>query len=62
MVSQVREAEVPPGESVFLPGEPEWRTMERRLEEGRITYPGSVLASLDRLAAQLQIDPLDKGD
>jgi LDH2 family malate/lactate/ureidoglycolate dehydrogenase len=62
MVAQVRAAEVLPGESVFLPGEPEWRTMERRLAEGRITYPGSVLASLDRLAAQLQIEPLDKGD
>ena len=50
LVSQVRAAEVLPGEAVFLPGEPEQQRLEARLASGVIPYPGSVIDGLKRTA------------
>ncbi len=58
MVGQIRAAEVLPGQQVFLPGEPEWRTMDARLAAGVIRYPGSVLADLDKVAERLGVAPV----
>jgi LDH2 family malate/lactate/ureidoglycolate dehydrogenase len=60
MVTQVRAAEVLPGQQVFLPGELEWRTFAARNQAGRIPYPETVVASLDRVAEQLGIDPVER--
>lgn len=58
LVSQVRAAEVLPGESVFLPGEPEQLRLEARQAAGVIPYPGSVIDGLKRTATKLNI-PFD---
>ena len=60
MVEQVRAAEVLPGQEVFLPGELEWRAYDARRAAGRIAYPASVVGSLDRVAEQLGIDPVER--
>jgi len=60
MVAQVRAAEVLPGQEVFLPGELEWRAYAARRAAGRITYPASVVGSLDRVAEQVGIDPVER--
>jgi LDH2 family malate/lactate/ureidoglycolate dehydrogenase len=58
MVAQVRAAEVLPGQQVFLPGEPEWRTFETRSAAGVIPYPASVVRALDTVADDLAIEPV----
>lgn len=50
-----------PGEEVLLPGEPEWRNFDARSAAGRVSYPASVVESLDRVAERLQIEPIRKG-
>jgi LDH2 family malate/lactate/ureidoglycolate dehydrogenase len=52
MVEQIRSAgveDVLPGQQVFLPGEIEQQTMERRRAEGIVSYPASVVRSLARV-------------
>ena len=49
MVNQIRaagEEDALPGQQVYLPGEIEQQTMERRTLEGVISYPGSVVRAL----------------
>lgn len=58
LVSQVRAAEVLPGESVFLPGEPEQLRLEARTASGVIPYPGSVIDGLKRTAEKFGL-PFD---
>jgi LDH2 family malate/lactate/ureidoglycolate dehydrogenase len=60
MVAQVRAAERLPGAQVFLPGEPEWNSYAARTAAGRIPYPASVVAGLDKVAEQLAIDPVTR--
>ncbi len=64
LVAQMREAgtggHVLPGEEVLLPGEPEWRHFDTRSKAGRIAYPASVARSLDKVAARLGIEPIQR--
>ncbi len=53
LVSQVRGAEVLPGEAVLLPGEPEQLRLQARTAAGVIPYPGSVIDGLKRTAVKL---------
>ncbi len=46
LVAQVRAVDVLPGQSVFLPGEPEELQRQARLAAGRIRYPASVIDGL----------------
>ncbi len=60
LVQQVHQSELAPGSrGVFLPGEIEFLTRERRLREG-IPIPASILASLDKVAAEIAIEPLPR--
>ena len=52
MVDQIRaagEQDHRPGQQVFLPGEIEQQTMDRRRAEGVVSYPGSVVRALRRV-------------
>ncbi len=52
MVNQIRaagEEDALPGQQVYLPGEIEQQTMERRTLEGVISYPGSVVRALHQV-------------
>ncbi len=64
LVSQMRSAgrgeDVLAGQEVLLPGEPEWRNYDARTSAGRVVYPASVVQSLDRVAARLEIEPVRK--
>jgi LDH2 family malate/lactate/ureidoglycolate dehydrogenase len=56
LVAQVRAVDVLPGQSVFLPGEPEQRQLETRTAAGRIRYPASVVDGLRKVANRLGIE------
>ncbi len=64
LVAQMRNAgaeeNVLPGQEVLLPGEPEWRSYDARSAAGRISYPASVVRSLDRVAERLGIGAIDR--
>ena len=55
MVGQMRNAETLPGQSVYLPGELEWRNYAARSEAGVISYPNSVVNSLQRTGEKLGV-------
>ena len=55
LVAQVRAVDVLPGQSVFLPGEPEEMQRQARLAAGRIRYPASVVDGLRKSAGRLGI-------
>ena len=58
MVNQIRAAgdeDVLPGQKVYLPGEIEQQTMERRAEEGTVTYPGSVVRALRQVGEDVGV-------
>lgn len=56
LVSQVRAVDVLPGQSVFLPGEPEQKQLEARSAAGRIRYPASVIDGMRKVASRLGIE------
>jgi LDH2 family malate/lactate/ureidoglycolate dehydrogenase len=61
MVSQIRSAgeeDGLPGQQVYLPGEIEQQTMDRRRAEGVVSYPGSVVRSLKRVGDDVGV-PFD---
>ena len=55
MVAQMRAAETLPGQEVFLPGELEWRNHASRAGAGVISYPNSVVSSLQRTGEKLGV-------
>ena len=61
MVDQIRSAgeeDVLPGQQVYLPGEIEQQTMDRRAEEGVVAYPGSVVRALRQVGEDVGV-PFD---
>ncbi|MBM45399.1 MAG: hypothetical protein CL458_03990 [Acidimicrobiaceae bacterium] len=61
MVEQIRAAgneDVLPGQKVYLPGEIEQQTMEKRAEEGTVAYPGSVVRALRQVGEDVGV-PFD---
>ena len=58
LAEQVHESDLAKGvEAVFMPGEIEFNTRDKRLKEG-IPIPPTVLSGLDRIAAEISIEPL----
>ncbi len=58
MVGQIRaagEEDGLPGQQVYLPGEIEQQTMDRRRAEGVVSYPGSVVRSLERIGDEVSV-------
>jgi len=58
MVAQIRaagEEDSLPGQQVFLPGEIEQQTMERHRVGGIVSYPGSVVSSLNKVGIDLDV-------
>jgi LDH2 family malate/lactate/ureidoglycolate dehydrogenase len=54
MCEQIKSSELLPGvDEVFLPGEPEERRRQQRLERGTIPYPRSVVEALHELASMV---------
>lgn len=53
------ENSLPQGEAM-LPGEPEWRKFREAKTLGSISYPASVVASLDKVAEKLKINPIER--
>ena len=57
MVGQIRASELLPGvEQLYLPGEPEYRQQQQRVERGAIPYPRSVIDALTALAETTGIE------
>ena len=60
LARQVHESRLAKGvEAVYMPGEIEFKTRERRLEEG-IPTASAVVGNLDRLAEEISIEPLSR--
>ena len=60
LADQVHESELASGtDAVYMPGELEFKTKERRLKEG-IPIPPDVLSNMDRLAQEISVDPLPR--
>jgi len=58
MVNQIRaagEEDALPGQQVYLPGEIEQQTMDRRTLEGVISYPGSVVRALSKIGDEVGV-------
>jgi L-2-hydroxycarboxylate dehydrogenase (NAD+) len=58
MVGQIRAAGAEdslPGQQVYLPGEIEQQTMDRRRAEGTVSYPGSVVRSLHKVGTDVGV-------
>ena len=58
MVNQIRaagEEDALPGQQVYLPGEIEQRTMDRRTLEGVVSYPGSVVRALSKIGDEVGV-------
>jgi len=61
MVAQIRaagEEDSLPGQQVYLPGEIEQQTMDRHRADGVVSYPGSVVSSLNKVGVDLGV-PFD---
>ena len=61
MVQQIRSAgeeDALPDQRVYLPGEIEQKTMDERLAEGVVSYPGSVVRSLQQVGEDVGV-PFD---
>ena len=60
LAGQVHESELAKGaQGVFMPGEMEFITRERRLKEG-IPIPSVILHSLDRISKEISVEPLSR--
>ena len=58
MVNQIRaagEEDALPGQQVYLPGEIEQQTMDRRTLEGVVSYPGSVVRALSKIGDEVGV-------
>lgn len=56
LFAQVKAVEPEPGARVLIPGEPEWETKEKRMEEG-IPLPEEAWDGIVNLARELGLDP-----
>ncbi len=57
MVSQIKTSELLPNvEELYLPGEPEYRQYQQRVDRGAIPYPRSVIDALTALGEATGIE------